>query len=233
MNELLSTPLSDQELDWLDNFLLDRIDEETDTFGLDEGILGISELDGLMTAIISGPVMVPPSQWLPQIWGDFEPDFDNEEDSHQVLSLLIRHFNSISDLLMEQPQDFQPLFLQKEVDGETYTIVYEWCEGYMRGVSLIAEQWNLQNIDMQTLITPILAFQGEQSLSILEQLSSEEINELQKAILPSVRKIHAYWLAQRQDPQSATSIRHKQPKVGRNDPCPCGSGKKYKKCCLH
>jgi uncharacterized protein YecA (UPF0149 family) len=24
---------------------------------------------------------------------------------------------------------------------------------------------------------------------------------------------------------------HKGPKVGRNDPCPCGSGKKYKKCC--
>ena len=24
-----------------------------------------------------------------------------------------------------------------------------------------------------------------------------------------------------------------QPKVGRNDPCPCGSGKKYKKCCLN
>ncbi|MDH3560983.1 MAG: SEC-C metal-binding domain-containing protein, partial [Gammaproteobacteria bacterium] len=22
-------------------------------------------------------------------------------------------------------------------------------------------------------------------------------------------------------------------KVGRNDPCPCGSGKKYKHCCLH
>ena len=22
------------------------------------------------------------------------------------------------------------------------------------------------------------------------------------------------------------------PKVGRNDPCPCGSGKKHKKCCL-
>jgi uncharacterized protein YecA (UPF0149 family) len=23
----------------------------------------------------------------------------------------------------------------------------------------------------------------------------------------------------------------KQPKIGRNEPCPCGSGKKYKKCC--
>jgi hypothetical protein len=27
-------------------------------------------------------------------------------------------------------------------------------------------------------------------------------------------------------------IKHTEPKVGRNDPCPCGSGKKYKKCCL-
>ena len=28
----------------------------------------------------------------------------------------------------------------------------------------------------------------------------------------------------------ARTIRRDQPKVGRNDPCPCGSGKKYKKC---
>ena len=26
---------------------------------------------------------------------------------------------------------------------------------------------------------------------------------------------------------------HPAPKIGRNDPCPCGSGKKFKKCCLH
>ncbi len=27
------------------------------------------------------------------------------------------------------------------------------------------------------------------------------------------------------------TVRREDPKVGRNDPCPCGSGKKYKKCC--
>jgi hypothetical protein len=32
-------------------------------------------------------------------------------------------------------------------------------------------------------------------------------------------------------PPVTTPIRNDQPKVGRNDPCPCGSGKKYKKCC--
>ncbi|MGE5192759.1 MAG: SEC-C metal-binding domain-containing protein, partial [Deltaproteobacteria bacterium] len=28
-------------------------------------------------------------------------------------------------------------------------------------------------------------------------------------------------------------IVHGDPKVGRNDPCPCGSGKKFKKCCMN
>jgi preprotein translocase subunit SecA len=31
-------------------------------------------------------------------------------------------------------------------------------------------------------------------------------------------------------PSKPTTVRRDQPKVGRNDPCPCGSGKKYKKC---
>lgn len=32
-------------------------------------------------------------------------------------------------------------------------------------------------------------------------------------------------------PAKVETYRREQPKVGRNDPCPCGSGKKYKKCC--
>jgi len=34
------------------------------------------------------------------------------------------------------------------------------------------------------------------------------------------------------DAQFVDAIVHDSPKIGRNDPCPCGSGKKYKKCCL-
>jgi uncharacterized protein YecA (UPF0149 family) len=32
-------------------------------------------------------------------------------------------------------------------------------------------------------------------------------------------------------PAAAPAIAATRAKVGRNDPCPCGSGKKYKKCC--
>jgi len=34
------------------------------------------------------------------------------------------------------------------------------------------------------------------------------------------------------DETPGETVRHEQPKIGRNDQCPCGSGKKYKKCCL-
>lgn len=34
-------------------------------------------------------------------------------------------------------------------------------------------------------------------------------------------------------PDTPSTVHRAEPKVGRNDPCPCGSGKKYKKCCLH
>jgi hypothetical protein len=33
-------------------------------------------------------------------------------------------------------------------------------------------------------------------------------------------------------PGPSATIRNEGPRIGRNDPCPCGSGKKYKKCCL-
>ncbi len=33
------------------------------------------------------------------------------------------------------------------------------------------------------------------------------------------------------DAPKVQTVVHEGPKIGRNDPCPCGSGKKYKKCC--
>ena len=43
--------------------------------------------DGLFTAIVSGPVPVMPSQWLPAVWGDFEPVWEDEKALQEILSL--------------------------------------------------------------------------------------------------------------------------------------------------
>ena len=230
----LFKPLNDKEIDQLDQFLLDRIDEDTDTEDKDEGVLDISELDGFFTALVSGPAVILPSRWLPVVWGDFEPAWEGQKDFEAVISLMMRHMNGIVTALMEQPQDFEPMFLEHEAEGKAYTIVDEWCEGYLRGVALTMDEWSAGGLQMDILLTPIRAFTGETEWRA-HDLTDAETEHIRNAITPNVREIHAYWLARRDDhaPASATASRRAEPHVGRNDPCPCGSGKKYKKCCLH
>jgi SEC-C motif domain protein len=45
-------------------------------------------------------------------------------------------------------------------------------------------------------------------------------------------RIDGQWLFCRALREGPAPIKSAAPKVGRNDPCPCGSGKKYKHCCL-
>ena len=40
-----------------------------------------------------------------------------------------------------------------------------------------------------------------------------------------------YVLSRGEEPATSATVRREGKKVGRNAPCPCGSGKKYKKCC--
>jgi uncharacterized protein len=226
-------PLGDDELDWLNRFLLERIDQDAWREGMDEGIFEISGLDGMFTALVSGPILIPPSQWLPAIWGDFEPVWDDMGDFERVFMLMMRHMNSIAAQLIEEPESFEPLFLERELEGNTSTIVDEWCEGYRRGVELAEPEWQAGGEEIMTLLEPIHGFTESSEWRAHEQ-GLDEVEALRRAIAPNARAIHAYWLARRGEPEleRTSPIRRAEPRVGRNDPCPCGSGKKYKKCCL-
>ncbi len=230
----LSDPLTDDEIDRLDRFLLDHVDDDAVTEGKDEGLLGISDLDGFFTALVSGPVTIPPSRWMPVVWGDFKPVWKDTGDFEVCLSLILRHMNSIAAQLMQQPGEFEPLFLERVHEGKTVTIVDEWCEGYMKGVALAANQWEAGGLEMGVLLAPIRAFTSETGWQAHNLSTETEIDNVRDAITPNVREIHAWWLARREAhmPVSPPADRAR-PRVGRNDPCPCGSGKKYKKCCLH
>lgn len=229
----LDEPLTDTELDFLDDFLLDRIDDEADTDDQDEGVLDVSELDGMFTAIVSSPVMIPPSHWLPAVWGDFDPVWENEQAFGAVFSLLVRHMNTIADTLLTRPESFEPLFCIREASAKTHLIVDEWCHGYLRGIALADEAWAQAGEDLTILLTPIFAFTAATKWQG-HDLKASEVENIQQAITPNVREIYAYWLSRRMTSvPDSHPVRRDEPKISRNDPCPCGSGKKYKRCCLH
>jgi uncharacterized protein len=149
------------------------------------------------------------------------------------MSMLMRHMNSIAEILIEEPEAFEPMFLERIWKGKPVMVVDEWCEGYMRGVGLAADEWCAGAPEVTDLLASIRAFTKETDWLAHEIADPEQVEKLRDAIAPNVRALHAYWLVRRaQDTPSAEPFRRSTARVGRNDPCPCGSGKKYKKCCL-
>lgn len=104
--------------------------------------------------------------------------------------------------------DFEPIFLERTIEGKAYAIVDKWCEGYRRGVSLTAEQWSEGGSEVEKLLIPIMAFTEESDLQGHEY-SAAEVATIQQEIAPNVQKLHAYWLARREDytPPDATPMR--------------------------
>lgn len=62
-----------------------------------------------------------------------------------------------------------------------------------------------------------------------ERETEKELTEMQKQWLEAMSGIDD--ILDYEEPTLIPSVQD-EPKVGRNDPCPCGSGKKYKKCCM-
>ena len=172
----LMKPLSEQEIGRLEGFLMDRIDEdevESAEEEMVEGIFDISSLDGFFTAIVSGPNIVKPSQWLPAIWGDFEPEWASEEEFEEIFSLLVRHMNGITGMLIETPDAFEPIFMEREMNGRQYLIVDEWCEGYMFGVALDEVLWQVPAISQQ--LEAMALFGTEAGWDKLEQIDRKSV----------------------------------------------------------
>lgn len=218
-------PLTEKELQWLDEML--------EKYGNDASIVDVAELDGLLTAVLSGPRSIEPSEWLVALWGGEKriPKWSNEREMNRFMDLCFQHMNDIADRLAEFPEQFDPLFGVRETEGQDFTVVEEWCFGYMRGVAL--SDWSSLPQDLQPALDAIALHGKEENFPQLEQLSPEEMEERFAAIRPAALALHDYWIAQPEAVPAPQQPIVAEQKPGRNDPCFCGSGKKYKQCCLH
>lgn len=227
-----SDALCKEELDFLARMLAQ--------YGNRESIAGISELDGFLTAIVSGPEALVPSRWFPSLWGGagLEPEWESGGDMQRFLALLFRHMNHIADTLMERPRDFHAIFLPEEVMERGRFLVEDWCAGYTRAIAVSAAAWQQLPQAERDDLGIITAFSKPEHVQEFQHHDREFQRRLAGSVEDAARTLHAYWLARRstepaRPQQQAPRPAAAAPKVGRNEPCPCGSGKKYKKCCLH
>jgi preprotein translocase subunit SecA len=89
---------------------------------------------------------------------------------------------------------------------------------------------------------PVREYQREGYEMFMEMISQMKMDTLEKLCLVKVQREEEveeirhkqkqdYILSRGEDVPEAQTVKREGQKIGRNDPCPCGSGKKYKKCC--
>ena len=232
------TPLSDEELD--------RLEQLMDDPALPEA-MRLDELQGYLCAALSGPQAIDEDLWLTEVLGSDEA---RETDAGREAVVLLTRF---CGALEAELADGGPamLLLYPADDGEDSPSDYvPWCEAYLAGVDAAEEDWfealgeddgeeddevreEIAYLDER--LFPLMVITGEAEAAAREHgedwPQGEELEtvvaDCEEELAEAVGDIYRFWAAKR----GVEPIRRDQPKVGRNDPCPCGSGKKFKQCC--
>jgi uncharacterized protein len=203
--------------------------------------MNIEMLDGFLAALICGPETVAPSEYLPEIWGGDEteePLFESKSTLQEFLSLIMRYWNATGRTL-QSGEVFLPVLLNDEsgiVHGN------DWASGFIRGIAMRQESWLALMDDDENVgaLVPVLALAHEhdpdpEMRPYKVPIGSELREKLIVGLAAGVTRVYRYFAAERKlearTLASAKTVRRGAPKVGRNDPCPCGSGKKFKHCC--
>ena len=223
-----------------------------DTAMLAAGLRPLPWIDGLLTATVVSPETVDLELWMESVcsaesWGSL-----TLPETKRAVDLLTDRQAHIAKELADDPENYRPFFGE---GTDRLAAAAEWAGGFRAGMRLQPEPWRPLIDDDLTrgFLSLIFNLERDEDLSTEEQadrpfadVSPERRHEMRVTAIDllhaAVLGLHAaskqlavsdagadvdlfadarlpYWRA--------------APKVGRNDPCSCGSGKKYKKCCLN
>lgn len=192
------------------------------------------ELDGYLTGIVVSPDL-PPGRWLDRVWGDNEPTFDDLDQMQTVIAAVMDQYNAIIAALdagfkqieAKRTADYRPLYA---VAGgkPNHDVVRTWVRGFGKAMALAPARWSsiAEDERLQPLLSPFIGFLDVadpdfEPAGNIDQLLDEAAAAIPRATI-ILRKIAQF--------STETAVARRS-KIGRNDPCPCGSGLKYKRCC--
>jgi uncharacterized protein len=215
--------LNSSELDQLEQYLnaAERIDST----------LPLDAVQGLVSAVASAPQPIAPERWFPTVLGD-SPVFASEAQAQRIRELLQR-FHDETARQLNEGEGFDFILYGPDEEEEDLST---WADGYLMGVDLADPPWDeaADAEDIEEMLYPFFALTGQAREMALEQGeewmgAAEEkrmLKEVREGLADHLIEIRRFWF----EKSIAPTVKRASPKVGRNEPCPCGSGRKYKGC---
>ncbi len=217
--------------------------------------LCLEEVHGLLFGIAVTPEPVMPSEWIPILFGDEEPDvFDEKALNTSITELMGAYNRLISENnrgVLQFPFDYSTM------SSSDFDLIEPWAAGFFTALLFRPQLWGLDRptegfsagdlppdlIDVCKAIAVIYAA-GEPEArdglfddESLKDVAEDDLEAVLYSMIPeSVQVVCEHGENLRREMLSGANLEPENSpartsKVGRNEPCSCGSGKKYKKCC--
>lgn len=227
-------PFSDTELAELEQLTMED--------GWIEKGLPVEGIDGLLCALALAAARVGPAEFLPLLRGEAM-----REPSARMTDLIVRRWIDINNSFWgDSEYAYSPILLEAG-EGEAWTAELQplfeahygtdWAVGFSLGVEFLTDDYTAAaeaDEEIDDLLLAIYSLGTGQDLRSDDPdntpLRYDQRQVIIEALPEQLQQAAAYF-------NEHPSKWRKQPlrveKIGRNDPCPCGSGKKYKQCCLN
>ena len=209
-----------------------RLDGALAELPVEEPML-LTELDGFLAGLIVCPEPIPVDAWMTAIWGvevDGIPPFEEPLDEQWFVKAVAARRDEIARDLSRGK--LQPILDVDERDGE---VLWEyWIDGFSDAIALRPDAWDAAAADAEWAdpwhrLLALIAIARDES-----DLDSVEVSAFQDRAVAELTDTVQRLYAARAGVGEAMPITVEvlvTAKIGRNDPCPCASGKKHKHCC--
>ena len=207
------------------------------------------ELQGFLFAVASAPELILPSEWQPIIFADQEVVYASLDEAQEILGQITALYNAINAAVIDGPTLLPadcPLQDDVLANFDDAAPMAQWSRGFLRGHQWLEELWEeyLPEELAEELAATLMTLSFFSSRALAEAFVAENTGEQQSletaaatihGILPRAVGQYAHIgrsiATVRREHDTEASEPTRTAKVGRNAPCPCGSGKKYKRCC--
>ena len=209
----------------------------------------LSAIKGLLFAVANSPVTVPPDRWMTLAMASKTPAFDSPQQEDDVRHILFNLLNKTRDTIAGGYEVLPEECRAEDVYSTEFARLQEWALGYGQGCNLLMDVWSevLKHPRVQPMAESwsrcmMLLNVWSRADTLLEKAKKKngpDVNKMLQA-MPAVARemavmchdIRAIWQATLTQKKTTTAVQTVSvTRVSRNERCPCGSGKKFKKCC--
>jgi uncharacterized protein len=225
---VVADELNEDEIERIHQFLIAHENDES---------MNIEGLDGFFCALAAIPREVPAAEYLPLVFGRDMAEvrgLTSPRESEDIPQLLHSHLNYVIAALASET--FAPILF---ADKDGNVLGNDWALGFLKGFTLggngsSKEMKAVEEEEFAPLLLPMfMLFHEHDPDPKMRTPPIRDREELIRMMAVAANNIYQYFrpeLYPREENFMPDTI-PTGPKVGRNEPCPCGSGKKYKRCC--